>query len=361
MTVNIIAIAILCIVIVIANLHQSKMIKSQNLLNFSLTSFALMILGLGIFIALLSIDNLIPTDATADVPDITTQSGFAFLIVSMLFGSISLALIYSKSIRLMFQRYVVQSIGKDKHYSASSPVHTTALVMMIFVSLLTIGLFILSGGIVGLAQEYAEVNFGIADLLTPFLGYILVSLLGVGIFLRRDIWQAIQRLGIHLPEQNGIATWLMRGTKHLFIGAVVGFGLFWVQVVLTLVWQLLTPPELLAEQLAATEALFAAFSGSLWLGFLLALTAGIGEELFFRGALQPIFGNVLVSIFFVLLHSQYLLTPASLIILLVSLVFGLLRAQYTTPTAMMAHFVYNFTPFVLIELLTRMDIPLETF
>ena len=114
-----------------------------------------------------------------------------------------------------------------------------------------------------------------------------------------------------------------------------------------------------SEQYLASQAMFEALGNSLWLGFLVAFTAGVGEELLFRGALQPIFGNLIVSIFFVMMHSQYILTPASLIILLVSLVFGFLRTYYTTPSAMMAHFVYNFTPFVIITILVNAGFPME--
>jgi uncharacterized protein len=75
--------------------------------------------------------------------------------------------------------------------------------------------------------------------------------------------------------------------------------------------------------------------------------------LLFRGALQPIFGNLLVSLFFTLLHSQYTFTPASLIILVVSLAFGYVRQKYSTSASIVAHFVYNFSPFILLYLASQ--------
>ncbi|MEP0762854.1 MAG: CPBP family intramembrane metalloprotease, partial [Chloroflexota bacterium] len=80
------------------------------------------------------------------------------------------------------------------------------------------------------------------------------------------------------------------------------------------------------------------------LAFVLATTAAVGEEIAYRGALQPVFGLWPTAIVFALTHAQYTLTPAWLIILGVAIVFGWLRQQYGTAAAMLAHFVYNFVP-----------------
>jgi membrane protease YdiL (CAAX protease family) len=76
----------------------------------------------------------------------------------------------------------------------------------------------------------------------------------------------------------------------------------------------------------------------------------LGEEVFFRGALQPVFGLGLTSVFFALLHTQYTLTPASAGIFLVSLGMGWLRQRYSTTAAIFAHFAYNFIQLALVAL-----------
>ncbi|MBK8021399.1 MAG: CPBP family intramembrane metalloprotease [Chloroflexi bacterium] len=76
-------------------------------------------------------------------------------------------------------------------------------------------------------------------------------------------------------------------------------------------------------------------------GIVLSLLVAFGEETFFRGALQPVFGNLLTSVFFLILHTQYTLTPASLLLFLVSLALGWLRNRHSTTAAFVAHFVYN--------------------
>lgn len=358
MSIIIVAVAFISSIIIMANLFQAKQFASKAVVDGLLLMMAISIILLGVLVVLSSAPN--EADTGSAIADTITSSipSIGFLIMSIVLGIFSITLIYSKRLRQVIQKYIVMSDGQDRRYHADSVVHTLAIILMIFASMNTIGNFILAGGIEGLAEELTDI--GVVDLFTNFAMYVVISLFGVGIFVRRNLARTAKRLGIRLPEKDNILGWMRAGAKHLLIGVVVGFGMFWVQVVLSITWQSFVSPETLAEQSAAAEAMFTAFSGSLWLGFLLAFTAGVGEELLFRGALQPIFGNVIVSIFFVMLHSQYILTPASLIILTVSLMFGFLRNYYTTPSAMMAHFVYNFTPFVLINILAQWGITLES-
>jgi membrane protease YdiL (CAAX protease family) len=68
---------------------------------------------------------------------------------------------------------------------------------------------------------------------------------------------------------------------------------------------------------------------------------------FFRGAIQPVFGIWVTSLFFTMLHTQYTLTPATLVIFITSLVLGWLRNRQSTSAAITGHFVYNFIQLVL--------------
>ena len=86
---------------------------------------------------------------------------------------------------------------------------------------------------------------------------------------------------------------------------------------------------------------------TLGLAFLLAATAAVGEEIAFRGALQPVFGFWPTAILFALTHMQYTLTPAALIIFGVAIVFGWIRQRFSTTMAIFTHFFYNFIPLAL--------------
>ena len=75
----------------------------------------------------------------------------------------------------------------------------------------------------------------------------------------------------------------------------------------------------------------------------IGLAAGIGEEILFRGAMQPRFRLVLTALFFALLHSNYGITLSTLIVFLLGIVLGVIRSRYNTSTAMITHAAYNST------------------
>ena len=352
--------------IYLANLYEAGKWQQTTLLNLGLLG----IVGVGgILVLLVMLTALAPMVASLDsetqtaaqeLPNVKIEDAFNLLVLTTVLSLISIAVIFSERVRKFIQRYLIRSDGYLRRYDAGSIVHTTAIVLSVFLVINTAANFVAVGGMEGLAEEFAENGFSAVDMLTNLLLYLLASLVGVGILTRRSFPDVMERLGIHWPSKGTWRKWVINGLRNITMGVLVGFGIFWVQVALSLIWQLSSSPELIAEQTAASQELFIAVGGSLFLGFLLAFTAGVGEELLFRGALQPIFGNVLVSIFFMSLHSQYALTPASLILLVVSLVFGLVRTHYSTTAAMVAHFVYNFTPFVFVFILTQLGLPLES-
>jgi hypothetical protein len=80
--------------------------------------------------------------------------------------------------------------------------------------------------------------------------------------------------------------------------------------------------------------------------FLLSISAGIGEEVFFRGALQPLIGIWATSVVFVAIHGYFSFKNKWLnffgILLLVFIVFiGWLAEKYSIWFAIMAHFSYD--------------------
>lgn len=72
------------------------------------------------------------------------------------------------------------------------------------------------------------------------------------------------------------------------------------------------------------------------------MAAGIGEEILFRGAIQPIFGNVFTSIIFAIAHVQYgLFTPATAALFIISMLFGVIRSRHNTTMAIYVHVGYD--------------------
>jgi uncharacterized protein len=230
--------------------------------------------------------------------------------------------------------------GTTGGYQPTSSIHNTAVVLILLLLVLTIGAFVLGGGTSGLAQDLESTGVSPFEPLLIAMLQIAIAFLGVGLAVRRTLPQSLERLGLTLP------------TPHEYIrGVSSGIGLFVIYILFVIIWQSVTPPEQVVEQTEASQQL-AEVLGTPLLAFIASLSAAFGEEIFMRGALQPIFGLLPTSIFFVLLHTQYLVTPGLLLILIISLGFGWLRQRYNTTTAIIAHFVYNFIQLLLVVFIT---------
>jgi len=153
--------------------------------------------------------------------------------------------------------------------------------------------------------------------------------LGVGAMMRRDGTAVFQRLGLgplnrrQLLEALG---WIVLLVILQSLGGVA--------------WKAIDPEQVaLVEELS--QKLYQGFGFWHWLA--LAVGAGIGEEILFRGALQPVFGIWFTSILFAIVHVQYgFLTPATLVLLILALIIGHVRLRHNTTAAILVHFGYNF-------------------
>jgi hypothetical protein len=238
-------------------------------------------------------------------------------------------------------REVIQRVlGADAAYKPESPVHTTAIVLTLAVASAIIGNFVLGGGIAGLAEALETEGLSFGSLVFQLLVFVLVSFLGVGLFIRRDARTTLARLGLRLPRPQETTTAIL-----------TGIGLYGVTLLLNALWLVIASPEQIAEQTAASEGLAQALN-TLPLLLLVSISAPLGEEILFRGALQPVFGVWATSALFTLLHTQYALTPATLAIFLVSLGLAWLRRRHSTSAAIIGHFVYNFVQLVPLIVLT---------
>lgn len=211
-------------------------------------------------------------------------------------------------------------------------VHALALIISVYALGIQMGLFVLGGGLSGYAEDI-EIN-GVT-LLANFLPLLILSLLGVGLFTRRSLAQVLERLGLNRPRLEDVV-----------VGVGAAIGLFFMQAILAGIWMSIVGTETFEEQTEASGAIGDSIT-TIWLALGVATTAAIGEEIAFRGALQPIFGLWWTALFFTLVHMQYTLTPAAIIILLVSIAFGYMRRHYGLMTCIIAHFLYNFIPLLI--------------
>lgn len=329
------------IVVYFANwddLEKEKQGRRFRIVPLMLFFFISLIFLMGVSILLNAIAG---TSASADPasPIIPMPLAGIFFVFSLVIAVLAYGIVFQDSWRHFIQAKIIRSDGHVRQYRADSRVHTVALVLALFQIVNILASLLLTGGIAGLAETLAESSLAsqIQAQVIYFIVYLLLSALGVGLYIRRNMPQTLERLGLGQISRESI-----------LLGLGVGFVLFWLQVAVSLTWSMLVSPETLEAQNAASEVLFSLFSQSLLAALILAITTGVGEEILFRGALQPIFGNVLTSLFFTILHAQYTLTPASLVIFFVSLSFGYLRQRWNTSAAILAHFIYNLMPFLLL-------------
>ncbi|NDJ60928.1 MAG: CPBP family intramembrane metalloprotease [Chloroflexi bacterium] len=301
------------------------------------------IIGLTLLFALLTLQTgvfsvLGPSGALDDVglPAVDAAAAVVNFGLAVIAGFFAVRLINSAALRARLK----QVTGPDSTYNPESAVHTAAAVLSLALLSFSIGQLVLSGGLAGLAESFELQQIDAASVLFNQLLWVLFALLGVGLFIRRNPAQTLERLGLRWPTREDI-TW----------GIGTALALFAFIYVLGIIWALLVTPEQFAEQTAASQQIAQSF-GSLPVAFVLALAIGFGEEVFFRGALQPVFGLGLTSVFFALLHTQYTLTPATIAIFVVSVGLGRLRARHSTTAAVIAHFLYNFIQLALAILAT---------
>ncbi|MBN2471940.1 MAG: CPBP family intramembrane metalloprotease [Anaerolineae bacterium] len=191
--------------------------------------------------------------------------------------------------------------------------------------------FILAGGQAGLSLEPLEQQDVVSAAALTALLLLVLAFAAVGLWQDRTPGQALARVGITRPQLNEVV-----------MGGGVAIGLLAFQFFAGAVWMLLVSQKAFEQQTQLSQAIAGSVttvSGAL----LVAIFSSIGEEIAFRGALQPIVGLWPTAILFALTHIQYQFTPAVVIILVVGLAFGWTRRHFGTVSAIVAHFCYNFT------------------
>jgi hypothetical protein len=158
------------------------------------------------------------------------------------------------------------------------------------------------------------------------IGYIVLALAAVGFLIRRDARGTLERLGLRRPTLRDLAL-IAFGTLALF---VLNGGAEWLQHRFFLAsW---------AHDQHTNQELVRGLT--LRQTLLLGASAGIGEEITMRGALQPRLGLLLTSLFFAALHVQYSWFGMATI-LLIGLVLGYLRQRAGTTVSIGVHALYD--------------------
>ena len=252
------------------------------------------------------------------VPEVlSTRSGTLLLVVA---GATLLPMF--KRVRLL--------LGRITPIDPNSTVDISGVIVGFWI-------LVISGAVlftIDLAALADQVQITVADSLITVLAYPALAFSLIGLWITRGWRESVKRLGLErlTLRQVGISLVLV---VPLLIAAVG----------LDTVGQALQP-----ERYAELEAILKTMSSgvtnpaiALFLGF----SAGIGEEILFRGAIQPRLGLGFTALLFAVVHSQYGFSFAIVGILLVGIVFGYQRKYMNTTACIITHGAYNSVVFLL--------------
>ena len=168
----------------------------------------------------------------------------------------------------------------------------------------------------------------VASLIVNVITFVAIAYVCVGYGTWRKLEEATERLNIRMPSGRTILIGLALVVPSLLM-SIVGSALtvfFQPDVVDNL-------QETMDEMTTGVQNPFGAV--------LLGLTTGIGEEVLFRGAVQPRFGIVIASLVWVVLHVQYDLTFVLVGLFGIGILLGLERKYLGTSAAIVTHAAYN--------------------
>jgi uncharacterized protein len=180
-------------------------------------------------------------------------------------------------------------------------------------------------------EPSASIPFHPTDSLISVATDLALALAGVGFLLTRDLKAVLARLDLR-PVRLPQVGWAV--VTALAFNIVVGV-MEWTE-------------RLVLPSLHALEDRFDYdFIGipPLLGAALVSLAAGVGEEILFRGALQPRIGIGLSAALFAILHVQYQI-PGILMIFVVGVALGFIKQRTSTTFTIMVHVVYDLIAFL---------------
>ena len=256
-----------------------------------------------------------------------TVAGLALLVNGTTGGWLALGLGLGFSLPLL--RPFRVALARVTPLDASSPVDFSGLaVLLAVVAYLVYTLLALPPADVDANDTVMTSGSTISSLIVNVVAFVSLAYVAVGYRISRTGREATERLGLRWP-----------GLREVSIGLAAIIPAFMFSIAGSLLTQWLQPDyvDRLEDTLNDMMTGIDNPAGALLLG----LSTGIGEEVLFRGAIQPRYGIVLSSLFWSLLHVQYELTWVVAGIFAMGIMLGLLRKYVGTTAAMITHAVYN--------------------
>jgi membrane protease YdiL (CAAX protease family) len=273
------------------------------------------------------------------MPDLLTNAGFGDSLKGADWTLMGTVLMVGTILALVLllppvRRLAAKIFNIDPH----SIVHATALSLTataIALNLYQIGLNSLLFTPAGQQAMQQSGGATYMDILVfPLLTLLVTAFIGVGWLTRRSWPEVVERLGLTMPTLRQVGLALVSVVGLLALAYGVDF-----------VWSKLDPAS--QQQVGGvSNALMGNFTGISG-AFAVGITAAIGEETFFRGAYLPRMGIIMSALLFASFHVQYFISFATLLVLIIGLVLGVLRKRTSLTVCIMVHFLYNFVAVLL--------------
>ncbi len=209
----------------------------------------------------------------------------------------------------------------------NSPIDLCGLALILWV----MSFFIISAlqsGPMEVGQGGAALLENVFWLLLNALTFVLIAYVAVGYRIYRNGDEATKRLGLSWPSLKVI------GISLALVIPAFAISIF--GNILTLIFQ----PEVIDNLQDTMQEMTSGLDNPIG-ALMIGLSAGIGEEVLFRGAIQPRFGIVIAALFWTSLHAQYEISFVLVGLFGVGILFGLQRKYFGTTSAIISHAVYN--------------------
>lgn len=200
-----------------------------------------------------------------------------------------------------------------------------------------VGLSVLAGVAVvmvwtiDLANGESEVApVGYFELVMQAVLLVLIAYFGVGGAISRSLPNVKERLGLYMPTGRQVAISIALIIPIYAVSAIGGVLTEWLQPGLV---------EEIEDVMGEVTRDVSNLEGAIILG----LTAGVGEEILFRGAIQPRYGLLVASLIFTLIHVQYGFSFVIVGVFFTAIILGIQRMKMNTTCCIITHAVYNFS------------------
>jgi membrane protease YdiL (CAAX protease family) len=233
-------------------------------------------------------------------------------------------------------------------FRAASFIHAVALATVGSLTLMLFAPLVVTGNppLLALIRHFSQADFGeggvdfaslMADqnvLLEQVYSFVWLApmcVVAVGWPVHRTLPVALRRVGFVVPK-------LWQVLFGLGLAVVLAIVMTFADIGIGYVWDLMHWPR---TDEKAVEQLFKSMT-SVTGAIVIGVTAGVGEELFARGVLQPRLGILLSNLFFTSLHALQYSWDGLLSVFIIGLVLGLVRKKTNTTTSAIVHGTYDF-------------------